>query len=112
MAGLACGEPNRISWEILKAKTSCFVSCPDWVSALGMRILGAPLKGDTQIISGESGAVGMGLLYSIMKDPNLNELREALKLNKDSKILLISTEGDTDPQNYKNIVWNGKFIDD
>ena len=28
------------------------------------------------------------------------------------KILLISTEGDTDPQNYKNIVWNGKFIDD
>ena len=47
-----------------------------------------------------------------MKDPNLNELREALKLNKDSKILLISTEGDTDPQNYKNIVWNGKFIDD
>lgn len=112
MAGLACGEPNRISWEILKSKTSCFVSCPDWVSALGMRILGAPLKGDTQIISGESGAVGMGLLYSIMKDPNLNELREALKLNKDSKILLISTEGDTDPQNYKNIVWNGKFIDD
>lgn len=111
MAGLACGEPNSIAWEILKAKTSCFVSCPDWVSALGMRILGAPLKGDTQVISGESGAVTMGLLYIIMKEPCLDELREVLKLDENSKVLLISTEGDTDHQNYRDIVWKGKFID-
>ena len=111
MAGLACGEPNSISWEILKSKTACFVSCPDWVSALGMRILGAPLKGDSQVISGESGAVSMGLLYSIMKDSCLGELKKILKLDENSKILLISTEGDTDPHNYREIVWKGKFVD-
>ncbi len=59
MAGLACGEPNTISFDILKNHTSFFVSCPDWVSALGMRMLGAPVKGDPQVVSGESGAVGM-----------------------------------------------------
>ena len=45
MAGLACGEPNTISWDILKNHSSFFVSCPDWVSAKGMRMLGAPVKG-------------------------------------------------------------------
>ena len=38
------------------------VSCPDWVSARGMRMLGVPVKGDPVVISGESGAVGMGLI--------------------------------------------------
>ena len=62
MAGLACGEPNTISWDILRNHTGFFLSCPDWVSARGMRMLGAPVKGDAQVISGESGAVGMGVV--------------------------------------------------
>ena len=38
----------------------------------------------------------------------IRELRDALKLDKDSKVLLFSTEGDTDPERWKNIVWYGK----
>ena len=57
MAGLACGEPNILSWDILRNHVSAFVSCPDWVSARGMRMLGVPVKGDPTVISGESGAV-------------------------------------------------------
>ena len=53
MAGLACGEPNTISWDILKNHVSVFTSCPDWVSARGMRLLAAPVKGDPQVTSGE-----------------------------------------------------------
>ncbi len=109
MAGLACGEPNTISWDILKNHSSFFVSCPDWVAAKGMRMLGAPCKGDPQVISGESGAVGMGLLATLMEDPNYRELREALKLGADSKVLMFSTEGDTDPDNYRKVVWNGAY---
>ena len=37
MAGLACGEPNTISWDILKNHVDTFVSAPDWVAAKGMR---------------------------------------------------------------------------
>ena len=112
MAGLACGEPNTISWDILKNHTSCFVSCPDWVSARGMRMLGAPVKGDPQVISGESGAVGMGLIASLMKDDCYAELREQLGLNEKSQVLLFSTEGDTDPENYRRIVWEGAYPSD
>ena len=105
MAGLACGESNVISWEILKNHSTAFVSCPDWVAATGMRLLSAPVKGDPQVVSGESGAVGMGLLRTLMQDPDYAELKEALKLDENSRVLMFSTEGDTDPTNYKKIVW-------
>ena len=107
MAGLACGEPNTISWNILKNHVSVFTSCPDWVSARGMRMLAAPVKGDPQVTSGESGAVGMGLLSAIMEQEEYRELRDFLKLDENAKVLLFSTEGDTDPQRYKEIVWDG-----
>lgn len=108
MAGLACGEPNTLSFEILKNHSSLFVSCPDWVSAKGMRMLGAPVKGDPQVISGESGAVGMGLIATVMTNPDYADLKEAIGLDENSQILFFSTEGDTDPDNYRDIVWDGK----
>ena len=109
MAGLACGEPNTISWDILKNHVSVFASCPDWVAAKGMRMLSAPVKGDPQVVSGESGAVGMGVISTIMTDPAYAELKAALGLDEKSQVLMFSTEGDTDPVNYKNIVWNGAY---
>ena len=109
MAGLACGEPNIIGWDILRNHVSAFVSCPDWVAAKGMRMLAAPVKGDPKVISGESGAVGMGVISTIMQDDEYKELRDALELNRDSKVLMFSTEGDTDPDKYKKIVWGGEY---
>ena len=87
MAGLACGEPNVIAWEILRSHVSAFVSCPDWVSARGMRMLGVPVKGDPTIISGESGAVGMGLLAALMETDTYRDLREYLGLDRFSQVL-------------------------
>ena len=109
MAGLACGEPNIISWDILKNHSAFFVSCPDWVSAKGMRMLGAPVKGDPQVISGESGAVGMGLIATLMTEPEYAELKQAIGLDENSRVLMFSTEGDTDPENYRKIVWGGAY---
>ncbi len=109
MAGLACGEPNIVCWEILRDNVAAFCSCPDWVAAKGMRMLAAPVKGDPAVCSGESGAVGMGLIATIMQDPDYAELKEALELNENSKVLLFSTEGDTDPDKYKSIVWGGEY---
>ncbi len=109
MAGLACGEPNIISWDILRNHVSAFVSCPDWVSAKGMRMLGAPVKGDPRVISGESGAVGMGLIATLMEDGEYRELREAIGLDRFSKVLMFSTEGDTDPEKYRRILWDGEY---
>ena len=109
MAGLACGEGCTIAWDILKNYAEFFVSVPDWVSSRGMRLLSSPLKGDTRVISGESGAVPAGLLYSILHDDEYKELRGAQGMNADSVVLLFSTEGDTDPGRYRSIVWDGEF---
>ena len=109
MAGLACGEPNTISWDILRNHADAFVSCPDWVSAKGMRMLAAPVKGDPAVCSGESGAVGMGVISTLMRDEAYRELKEALGLDQNSRVLMFSTEGDTDPEQYRKIVWDGAY---
>jgi diaminopropionate ammonia-lyase len=109
MAGLACGEPNRIAFDILRDNASAFVSCPDYVTARGMRMLGNPISGDPFIRSGESGAVTTGLLSFIAQCDYLSGMKDALKLGKDSVILLFSTEGDTDPVKYRRIVWDGEL---
>lgn len=75
----------------------------------GMRMLAAPVKGDPSVTSGESGAVGMGVISSIMTDDAYKELREALELDNSSQVLMFSTEGDTDPDKYKKIVWGGEY---
>lgn len=107
MAGLCCGEPNITSWDILRNHATCFISAEDNVTRLGMRMLAAPIKGDTPITSGESGAVPFGALVSIMKDPQYADLKKELELNENSKVILFSTEGNTDPERYENIVWGG-----
>jgi diaminopropionate ammonia-lyase len=109
MAGLACGEPNTISWEILKNYGDNFISCPDYIAAQGMRIMGNPIGNDRRIISGESGAPGLGLVSELLLNDKYAELKEVLKLNKDSIILFFSTEGDTDKDNYRKIVWDGAY---
>lgn len=107
MAGLACGEPNTISWEILKNHVTAFVACPDWVAAKGMRMLAAPIKGDKPVTSGESGATPFGFLAAVMTMDEYADVRKELGLDENSKVLAFSTEGDTDPERYKNIVWEG-----
>jgi diaminopropionate ammonia-lyase len=126
MAGLACGEPSIISWRILRDYTDLFIVCADSVSKTGMQLLSRPLGNDPKIVSGESGAVTAGLLATVLgnaaaskhsyiggllatilgHDPSatFSGLVQALKLDRNSRILLISTEGDTDPESYKDIV--------
>ena len=109
MAGLACGEPNTLGWDILRNHVSVFVACPNWVAAKGMRVLGAPLPGDPRVISGESGAVGAGLITTLMESDEYADLREAIGLTQESSVLMFSTEGDTDPVNYRRVVWDGAY---
>lgn len=105
MVGLACGEPSEIAWEILKENADAFIACSDPIAIKGMRVLGNPLEGDDRVISGESGAVTTGLVYELLNNSTFNELTEQLGLGAASKVLVISTEGDTDPEYYRKVVW-------
>ncbi len=107
MAGLCCGEPSPIAWDILHDYADDFISMPDYVAAKGMRILGNPLTDDPRVISGESGASTTGLVAELLQNESLDWLRSQLRLDASSRILCISTEGDTDKANYRRIVWDG-----
>lgn len=110
MAGLACGEPNTISWKILRDNSDFAFSCRDEISAKGMRVLSSPLGTDERVISGESGSVGLGLMVTLTeKKKEFAELMKELKIDENSKVLCISTEGDTDIEGYRNVVWNGAY---
>ncbi len=109
MAGLACGKPCTIGWEMLQRYVDFFISIPDNISAKGMRVLGNPLMGDEAIISGESGAATMGLVVEMFMKKELKGLKKEIGLNAHSKILCFSTEGDTDQKNYRKIVWDGAY---
>lgn len=109
MAGLACGEPVTVGIDILRNFADHFISCPDFTAAQGMRVLGAPLNGDDTIISGESGAAGFGAFYEIMTNEEIKDWKEKLQINEDSVLLFFSTEGDTDQENYRKIVWGGNY---
>ncbi len=109
MAGLACGEPNPAALQLLQDYGSLYISCPDSVAAKGMRMLGNPLGDDPMVISGESGAVTAGLLDHLMADPQLSDAKDRIGLTAASHVLLVSTEGDTDPSRYRDVVWDGMF---
>ncbi len=109
MAGLACGEPVTVGVEILRSYVDNFVSCPDYVAADGMRALAKPEGADPKIVSGESGAAGFGFLYEVLTDSELEKIKEQLRLDENSVILCISTEGATDKANYDAIVEKGAY---
>jgi diaminopropionate ammonia-lyase len=109
MAGLACGEPCSIGWKVLADYADYFISCPDYAAAQGMRILGNPMGHDPKVVSGESGASAFGAVSEILRNPQLRALKEELGLNEASRLLFFSTEGDTDRENYRRIVWDGAY---
>lgn len=108
MAGLSCGEPCTIGWEMLWRYADHFMSVPDEVAERGMRILANPLGGDAPVVSGESGAVTMGLVVELMTNEGLAEIRDTIGLGADSRVLCVSTEGDTDRESYRRIVYGGR----
>ena len=104
MAGLNCGTPCSVVWPVLRDCSAYFCACKDSVTERGMRALAHPSGGDPAVVSGESGAVTYGLLLTILES---QELKKLFRLDRDSVVLLISTEGDTDPDGYRRVVGSG-----
>lgn len=104
MYGLNCGEPNPQTLPILTSHASAFLRCKDEVTFEGMRRLARPLGDDPAMVSGECGAVTLGALIRLMTDDSFRAEREKLGLNENAQVLLFSTEGDTDPEHYQQII--------
>lgn len=101
MAGLACGEVSLLAWEILKEVADDALAVPDESALECMRLLADPPFGDPPLVAGESAVAGLAGLLLTAADPGL---RGALGLGPDSRIVLIGSEGATDPELYTRIV--------
>ncbi len=101
MAGLACGEVSELAWPILQAGANGFMTISDEHARLAMRLFADPAGKDPAVVSGETGACGLGALLAASADP---ALFESLGLSKQSRVLLIGSEGDTDEAIYQSIV--------
>ncbi|MCB9946544.1 MAG: diaminopropionate ammonia-lyase [Rhodospirillaceae bacterium] len=101
MAGLACGAPSRIAWDILADGADDFITIPDRVVAPVMRLLAEGVGGDPPIVAGESAVAGLAALIRVLAQP---DLAAALGLAPDSRVLVLGTEGATDPDLYERMV--------
>ncbi|MEJ8561785.1 diaminopropionate ammonia-lyase [Yoonia sp. GPGPB17] len=101
MAGLSCGEPSALAWDILEQEASDYLIIPDTLVAPMVRLLARPLPGDPVIEAGESAVAGLSALVAARSDAALSA---ALGLDASSRVLLIGSEGITDPVIYQQIM--------
>jgi diaminopropionate ammonia-lyase len=104
MAGLACGEVSLLAWELLREGADAVMSVSDDAALDCMRLLADGINNDPPIVAGESAVAGLAGLLASAADP---ALRQALGLDENSRVLLIGSEGDTDPELYRSIVGRG-----
>jgi diaminopropionate ammonia-lyase len=101
MAMLECYEPSLVAFRILERVADGFMTIDEDDIPLLMRSLASPLTGDPPIVSGESGCAGLAGVIAVLRDP---KLAAAIGLNAQSRVLVINTEGATDPTVYESIV--------
>ena len=99
MVGLACDIPSLVAWPIIKDGIDFFMNCDDSYAIKAMRAYH-----EEGIISGESGSAGLAALLALFDGEETQALRDKLGFDSESRILLINTEGDTDPVNYQRII--------
>ena len=101
MGGMSCGEVSLVPWEILKNSVKFCISLPDDDIAKTMKLLGNSSLSEEKIIAGENSAPGViSLITSCVDD----QVKERLKLNSKSNILVIGCEGDTDEEMYQKLI--------
>ncbi len=101
MAMLECYAPSLVAWRILSRVADAFMTVDEEEAVSAMRRLAHPVAGDPAIVAGESGGVG---LAGLIKAVTNQETKSALRLDAHARVLVINTEGATDPVKYKEIV--------
>jgi diaminopropionate ammonia-lyase len=104
MAGLNCGVPSPLAWPFVRDAFRFFLAVGDVYAEQAMRRYFHPLRDDPRIVSGESGSSGLAALLALTTSKQLADVRARLPLGPRSRVLLLNTEGDTDPENFRKIV--------
>lgn len=103
MAGLNCGTPSLVAWPVLRDAADAFIAISDEYAVEAMRRMYYPEDNDERIVSGESGAAGLAGLLALLAEPSLAGLRSDLGIDRSTRVLVLNTEGDTDPDNFRRL---------
>lgn len=106
MAGLNCETPSIGAWDLLKNGTDYSLKINDNYTKQAMRDLYYPIGLDNKIISGESGAAGFAGFLALLEERDFTSIKKNLKIERNTNILFINTEGDTDKQIFQTIINN------
>ncbi|MDQ4045069.1 MAG: diaminopropionate ammonia-lyase [Chloroflexota bacterium] len=98
MSGLNCDQPSPVAWPVLAAGLSASISIPDDAAKEAMRILAR-----NEVVAGETGAASLGGLLAIVNASDATNLRSRLHLDKRASVLILATEGATDPEAWEKI---------
>jgi diaminopropionate ammonia-lyase len=101
MAMLECYEPSPVAWRVLSRAADAFMTVEDADAIAVMNRLARPAGSDPAIVAGESGGAGLAGVVRAAADP---EIRANLGLDRASRVLVVNTEGATDPQRYAELV--------
>lgn len=104
MAGLNCGQVSLSAWPAVRRGVELFLTVSDPYAERAMRLLARPAPGDPAIVAGETGAAGLAGLLAILEVPELADAKHFLTLGRESRVMLINTEGATDPVGYRRVV--------
>jgi len=101
MAGLACGEVSLLAWEILSVGIDDFMTISEGSVAPCMRLLASGHYGDKKLVAGESAVAGVGVLLAVSQSESYAKI---LNITRESRVLVVGTEGATDPDLYEDIM--------
>lgn len=104
MSGLNCGTPSSLAWPFVKTRFYSFLAIDDGWAAQAMRALYHPVSGDQRVVAGESGAAGLAGLFALREEAALHTAWEQTGLSESATVMVINTEGDTEPDNFRKIV--------
>lgn len=104
MSGLRCAAPSPAAWPVIARLVDAYVAIDDSLAIAGMRALARPLGHDPRIEAGPSGACAFASLVAVMRDGAFRAVRDALRLGASSRVVVINTEGATDPELYDRLV--------
>jgi len=101
MAMLECYEPSPLAFRVLERVADGFMTVEEQDAPAVMRRLAHPVAGDPAVVAGESGGVGLAGAMAVLRDP---ALAARIGLGPAARLLVIISEGATDPAVYASIV--------
>jgi diaminopropionate ammonia-lyase len=107
LGGLRCGEMSPAAFDASHSLVDAYVAIEDDWAFEAIRLLAAGSGGDPEVRAGASGAASLGGLVATLRDPGLTSVREALGVAHGSRIMILVTEGVTDPTVFDRAVGMG-----